>query len=78
MYLISVITHEVVILCVPLSAYVFGILTHLLLLLSLNPYKLIDWWWCHHGSILPLYGRGKVVNEHVFGDYHYIEGGRGV
>ncbi len=59
----------------PLFVYVFGILPHLLILLSLYPYKLIVWWWCHHGSILPLYGRGKVVYENVFGGKHYIEGG---
>ncbi len=52
----------------PLFVYVFGILPHLLILLSLYP-------WCHHGSILPLYGRGKVVYENVFGGKHYIEGG---
>ena len=52
----------------PLFVYVFGILLHLLILLSLYP-------WCHHGSILPLYGRGKVVYKNVFGGKHYIEGG---
>ena len=67
MSLISVISHEVAILCVPVFAYVFGIFSHLLLLLSLYPYKLIDWWMCHHGSILPWYGRGKVVYEICLG-----------
>ena len=43
----------------PLFVYVFGILPHLLILLSLYP-------WCHHGSILPLYGRGKVVFIKMF------------
>ena len=33
--------------------------------------------WCHHGSILPLYGSGEVVYEYVFGGQYYIEGGRG-
>ena len=46
--------------------------------MSLYAYELIDWWLCHHGSILPLHGRGKVIYEHVLGDSHYIEGGRGV
>ncbi len=73
--LIPVIPHKVATLSMPLFIYVFGIFQHLLIFLSLYPYKLIDWWWCHHGSILPLYGRGKVVYEHVFGGKHYIEGG---
>ena len=65
--IIPVIPHEVTTLSVHLLAYVFCILLHLLLLLSLYPYELIYWWWCHYGGILPLYGRGKVVYEHVFG-----------
>ena len=52
----------------PLFVYVFGILPHLLILLSLYP-------WCHNGSILPLYGRGKVDYKNVFLGKHYIEEG---
>jgi hypothetical protein len=65
--LIPVIPYKVATLSMPLFVYVFGILPHLLILLSLYP-------WCHHGSILPLYGRGKVVYKNVFGGKHYIEG----
>ena len=72
------IRHKVATLSLPLFVYVFCILQNLLPLLSLYPYELIDWWWWHHGSILPLYGRGKVVSENLLKGQHFIEGGRGV
>ena len=67
MPIVPVVPHEVTTLSVHLFAYVFCIVLHLLPLLSLYPYELINCWWCHHGSILPLYGRGKVVYENVWG-----------
>ena len=76
MPLIPAILHNVATLSVPLFAFVFCILLHMLPLLSLNPYKVINWWWCHHGSILPLYGRGKVVYENDLGVNIILKGGK--